>query len=751
MTVSDSFKRRLWYTAMPVLLCICFIASSLLFLVQMVKKSQEENIEYLYNAAEQKKISIEKQIEGDLQTLQGLAIILGGMEDTSQENLMPILKEINEENAFIQMGYARLNGEAWLVDLEGEVYQRDLNGMKFFQEALKGNDNISDIFADEIKEDYYVNYYGVGITDETGEIEGVLCAVHSADVLRRILDSPVLSGEGFSNIVDGDGNYILRSINAVQADILPENKVLVEKAVGEGGTADFIMVDRKQRNQMAVIMPLLEDRWYLLSMVPQDVLRARYIETVLGIMVIIVVACCLFALFIFRQRSMTLRNQKVLMRLAYIDSLTGLSNADGFKLEAEPVLAGDGLSSYVLWYGDLKNFKFINDILGYEEGDKILKLIAGWLHGIENKDRIVCRVSADNFAGISRYESEEEIIKHMDSIQGYLRESGVEGQSFIEFSVGLYRFCPGDEKISLDILMNYANMARKTAKEKPGNAYAFYDSNIRNQQIEDSKLEAEADKAIENGEFKVYMQPKVDIQENNRLAGAEVLVRWQSPAKGLIPPGRFIPLFEKNDRIVTLDRYMFEQTCRWFRRYLSEGGRLISIAVNVSKVGLLRKDFIEYYSEVKERYRIPDGLLELEFTEGVMLNDTDMFSEIVLKLKERGFICSLDDFGSGYSSLNLLKDLPIDVLKLDIMFFHKSRDLNRERIVISNFVHLAKELKIKTIAEGVEDVDSVDFLKDSGCDVVQGYVFFRPMPLDEFECLVREQGDDPLIPKDVQR
>ena len=153
-----------------------------------------------------------------------------------------------------------------------------------------------------------------------------------------------------------------------------------------------------------------------------------------------------------------------------------------------------------------------------------------------------------------------------------------------------------------------------------------------------------------------------------------------------------------------LDRYMFEQVCRWYRGYLDKGGHPISIAVNVSKVGLLQKDFIQYYSETKKRFGIPDRCLELEFTEGVLLNDTDMFSDIVRQLQSNGFTCSLDDFGSGYSSLNLLKNLPIDVLKLDIMFFHKSRDMGRERIVISNFIHMAKELNIKTIAEGVEDL-----------------------------------------------
>lgn len=749
MKGSDRSKHRIWDTILPLLLCACFIASSLLFLVQMIRKNQGENIEALYNAAEQKKTTIIKQIQGDLQTLEGLAVILGEIGGMEREQLLPILQEINNDNAFIRMGFARPDGSAWLVDLDGSIYEISFRDMEFFQNALHGTSTVSDIYQDERRKDCYVNYYGVNIPDPEGGTTGVLCAVHSADVLRRILDAPVLSGQGFSNIVNGDGDYVLRSINAYPGDILPENRELIREAVGTGGTASFDMLDRTGRKQVSVIIPLLEGRWYLHSMVPDRVLRARYTETAAGIMTIIVVSCCLFALFLSRQRSMAARTQKMLMDLAYRDSLTGLRNFDGFKLDVKPFIERNDLSSYLLWYGDLKKFKFINDILGYEEGDKILRLISEYLKGLEDKDCIVCRISADNFAGIVKYEDQGGLNIRFQGVLDHIKNAGVESQAFIELSVGIYRLSPGDEKLSMDVLMNYANMAHKIAKEKPGSNIALYDSGLRKRQIEDSILESEAEKAIKAGEFKVYMQPKVNIQNNNCLSGAEALVRWLSPSRGLVPPDRFISLFEKSGRIVMLDRYMFEQVCRWYREYLDKGGHPISIAVNVSKVGLLQKDFIQYYSETKKRFGIPDRCLELEFTEGVLLNDTDMFSDIVRQLQSNGFTCSLDDFGSGYSSLNLLKNLPIDVLKLDIMFFHKSRDMGRERIVISNFIHMAKELNIKTIAEGVEDRDSVEFLRHCGCDVVQGYTFFKPMPLEEFDRLVKEQGRTPLVPKDV--
>lgn len=349
MKGSDRSKHRIWDTILPLLLCACFIASSLLFLVQMIRKNQGENIEALYNAAEQKKTTIIKQIQGDLQTLEGLAVILGEIGGMEREQLLPILQEINNDNAFIRMGFARPDGSAWLVDLDGSIYEISFRDMEFFQNALYGTSTVSDIYQDERRKDRYVNYYGVNIPNSEGGTMGVLCAVHSADVLRRILDAPVLSGQGFSNIVNGDGDYVLRSINAYPGDILPENRELIREAVGTGGTASFDMLDRTGRKQVSVIIPLLEGRWYLHSMVPDRVLRARYTETAAGIMTIIVVSCCLFALFLSRQRSMAARTQKMLMDLAYRDSLTGLRNFDGFKLDVKPFMERNDLSSYLLW------------------------------------------------------------------------------------------------------------------------------------------------------------------------------------------------------------------------------------------------------------------------------------------------------------------------------------------------------------------------------------------------------------------
>ncbi|MBT9775642.1 EAL domain-containing protein [Clostridium sp. MCC353] len=740
-------RHKNWgYMVIPLILCLCFITSSVIFLLHMIKKNEKENLEYLYNAAGQNRTTIWKQIQGDYETLAALAVSLGDSGVTDAERILHILKKINKDNSFIQMGFADTEGNLTLVDMEGEVFHADLRGKEFFENALNGAPSISEAIDGQVGSDNYVNYYGIQMRNLEEEIIGVLIAVHDSSIYRRIIDAPLLNNQGYSCILNEEGDIVLcpeflisgvgegENLKDILRQISEEFSESVASIILSGGTGEFFFNDRAGKKQ-AVLTPLIDGQWYLLSAVPVNALRARYVETAVGMIVIISAACCLFVLFGLQQRYMMVKNQKVLLNLAYDDQLTGLRNFDGFKLDAAAVLKKYDVSDLLIWYADLKRFKFINDMLGYEEGDRILKRIAHYFSSVQSECFITGRISADNFVGICRDKGDHYIERGMGLILEYLKQGGDEGQPFIEASVGIYRLKAGDEKVSIDVLTNYANMAKKEAKKLAGSNCFYYNEEVRKRALEDSALEAEGKNALQTGEFKVYMQPKINIQNGNRLAGAEALVRWQNARRGMIPPDRFISLFEKSEMIIHLDRYMFEQTCKWLKRYLDQGGSRINIAVNVSKVGLLQADFIEYYSNIKNKYGIPDGCMELEFTESVLSTDTDVFENVVLNLQKNGFICSLDDFGSGYSSLNLLKNLPINVLKLDIMFFRQTKDIHRERVVISNFIHMARELGIKTIAEGVEQTDSVEFLREAGCDIIQGYVFAKPMPVEEFERL----------------
>lgn len=249
--------------------------------------------------------------------------------------------------------------------------------------------------------------------------------------------------------------------------------------------------------------------------------------------------------------------------------------------------------------------------------------------------------------------------------------------------------------------------------------------------LKEKNIEDNMEHALENNEFIVYFQPKVELK-TNKIAGAEALVRWQNSKKELIPPNEFIPIFEKNGFITKLDIYVFEEVCKTIRKWLNEGINPIPVSVNLSRMHLQNPNFLKKYKEIQEKYEVPADLLEIELTETLVFENFEQLKKVIDDIHQMGFSCSIDDFGSGYSSLNLLKEIPVDILKLDRIFFSKKND-KRGNSVIESIISLAKKLNMTTISEGVETISQVEFLRKADCDLVQGYVYSKPLAKDDFE------------------
>lgn len=743
---------RRW-TAAAAGLCLCFVLGSILFLANMGRQYTKENIVLLDNAALQHEVALDKQAEGDLQTLRGVAVFVGQQDVMELEQLTRLVGEVNEGNVFIRMGFASLAGEMELMELGGKRYPGlDVSGEKFFQQALAGRDIISEPVEDPSRPGQYINYCAVPVRNSSGAVIGVLCAVNESDIMRAIIDAPLLNGSGYTDLYSSSGEMILRSARTpVSGGQTPELSELtgvgeaerraIETALEQRTSVHFTYTMNGSR-MLAVLEPSGVEDWFVLCSIPMAALSQRYIVTAMGAMLIIVAACSLFTLLLWQQRRMMTRNQAVVERLAYEDSLTGGPNYNKFLLDAELVRKQDG--TMAVWYCDLKKFKYYNDALGYATGDDMLRRMYGLFERMEQPGSLFCRMMADNFVGLRPYTGREELVQWFEEVVQELHreESQASSRPYIELCMGFY--CPdrSDDELTINEMVNRANMAQKSIKGESGSGSAFFTETLRQRFQQEASMESQGQQALMAGQFQPYFQPKFNIQHGNSLTGAEVLCRWIHPRKGMISPGQFIPVFEKSGLIVQLDRYMFEQTCRWCRGYLAAGGGRINLAVNVSRAGLLREDFVAYYTRIKEQYEIPDGMLELEVTESLALGGEELLCQLVTELQERGFVCSLDDFGSGYSSLNLLKNLPIKVLKLDILFFQRSVDKTRERIVVRNIINMARELQIRVIAEGVEEMESVEFLRNAGCDIVQGYIFAKPMPLAEFEQLLdRERSE----------
>lgn len=753
----DARRRRYGYITTAATVCAAFLAGSLLFLYYMTKSSLEEGRRTLADMAVQNRTSIVKQVQGDFQTLRGIAVALGEFGPGESGEADRVLRRINDGNAFLRMGLAAPDGFVDLVDLSGACYTGvDLSGETFFQRALAGEESLSASREDLLAPGTWVHYYAVPVYSASGTVEGVLCAVISTDLFRDIVDVPVMSGRGFSCILDAQGRFVVRSRHEkmTQADartlaelgeIGPEDAQAVQRALAAGERVEFGFRIGNERGP-AVLEPLGVNDWYVFSTVSERVLWGRYRLTVLGMAVIITAASGIFLFFLYQQRRMSARSESALRAVAYTDPLTGGGNRAKFLLDAQAWLESRGDGGWAVWYCDLKNFKYYNDIFGYQRGDEVLRALYGLLG--DGAKGAAYRLSADNFAGMRAYGEKAELQAWFERLARRLAQGAHDHMSRlrVEICMGFYCVENAEARLSAQDMLNRANMAQKSAKRMPGSRCALFSEALRERTLWESELEAHFARGLEREEFQLYMQPKVDIQHGDRIAGAEVLVRWQYPGRGMLAPGEFIPLLERGGLIVELDRYMFEHACAWYRDNILPGGKKISLAVNVSRLGLVQEDFLRYYGSVKERYGIPDGVLELEFTESVLMNDDAVFAQLVCGLQKMGFICSMDDFGSGYSSLNVLKDLPLDVLKLDVMFFRRSRDMRRERIVIRNVIGLARQLHMRTIAEGVEFPEMVDFLRGAGCDVVQGYVFAKPMPAQQFAALLCRMEGKPMLP-----
>ena len=435
------------------------------------------------------------------------------------------------------------------------------------------------------------------------------------------------------------------------------------------------------------------------------------------------------------------------------DKLTSGINYERFLREAQKVIE-DKSNTYAVFYGDIQNFKYINDTFGYDVGDELLMSISQRIRdAVSNVGGLYARISADNYTALVPYKDKNDFVETIYSIIDDICwfEELQKANYRPEVYVGIY--CTGDDEnsaeLSISEMIDRANMAQKSVKGSSEYHIAFYTEEIRERVIAEKELERHMESALANGEFKAYFQPKYQVS-TGEIVGAEALVRWDSPQSGFMSPGKFIPLFEHNGFIINLDQYIFETVCRNIREWLDKGVKVVPISVNVSRLQFYRIDFVKRYTKIKEKYDIPDGLLELEFTESIVFENLAILRKIVLNLKKAGFSCSIDDFGSGYSSLNILKNLPMDTLKLDRLFFVGSENITRDKALISSVITMSRALNMKTVAEGIENWAQVAFLKEIGCDIIQGYVYSEPIPHARFTNLL-EGNRRKEIPTDFRK
>ena len=387
---------------------------------------------------------------------------------------------------------------------------------------------------------------------------------------------------------------------------------------------------------------------------------------------------------------------------------------------------------------DIDRFKMINSFYGIAEGDRLLKYVAGVIRqSVKSYDLYQFgRINADVFGICIGVEDSDGAISFAQSIREKMKKYE-NLNCYLETCAGCYMIT--DNSMEPSEIYDKATIAAKECKGKYMIHEALYTEKMGEQLWEEQQIVNEMDRALQEEQFVVYFQPKYEL-EHYAPCGAEALVRWKKPDGTMVSPGKFIPVFEKNGFIIKLDYYVWEKVCQFIREELKAGKDPQPISVNVSRVNLYNPKFLESLIDLVEKYRIPPRYLYLELTESVFSDVETVILRTVEALHKVGFTILMDDFGSGYSSLNVLKNVQLDVLKIDMKFMSKGGEDKRGSKIIEAVIKMAESLKMPVIAEGVEEKHQVEMLKALGCDYIQGFYFSKPMPMEDYRRLISQEA-----------
>lgn len=424
------------------------------------------------------------------------------------------------------------------------------------------------------------------------------------------------------------------------------------------------------------------------------------------------------------------------VRFLEYDSLTGIYSQQKFYQLTREMLDSSSDEEFAFIHFDIDRFKMINALYGAAEGDRLICYVAYAIKMTmdEYGKSTYGRINGDIFGICMAYKQIKDIYNILEQIKARVRKHVV--NYYFETCAGIYLI--QDREMEVDAIFDNASIAATQCKENYMIHEALFTKEMNDKVKHEQSVIDEMSKALDEGQFIVYFQPKYDLEGYNP-GGAEALVRWRKPDGTIVSPGEFIPIFEKNGFITKLDFYVWEKVCQFIRQELDEGREPAPISVNVSRVNLYNPNFLESLIDLVEKYKILPRYLHLELTESAFSDSAERIQDAVKYLHKAGFTILMDDFGSGYSSLNVLKDVDLDVLKIDMKFFSKGGTQEKGAKIIEAVIKMAEALDMTVIAEGVEDKEQVEFLTKVGCDYIQGYYFAKPMPEEQYKKLINEE------------
>ncbi len=633
-----------------------------------------------------------------------------------------------------------------ILKADGTAYQshssaEEFNSLPGVQASFSGENSVS--FLDEQSILYTIPIW------QDGRVVGVLGGVRDKENMQALIQMDSFSGEGLTCIVNCNGEVIISPTELspfMQLDDLfskdPEGtaaqhiyQMKEDMLAHQAGIFRFGAIDGT--DLILAYNPLDSYDWVLLTLAPSNIISEDIDQYMGETFVIVTGAVLLMAIVLVVLILSQKTHYQEMEQLAFVDRLTGAMNNAAFQTKCEALFPRALPNTYSVVYLDIKNFKLFNKQFGSEQGNDVLRKIMKVLEESSGENGFAARAEADTFY-LCLAEGDPERI--LQTVNGILADITREVKRINQIkNLQLYFVLQSgvcivdDPSLNIMTVLDRAKIACRNRISSEDGVCKFYDTAVMVQLERDQELNGLFENSLANADFQVYLQPKV-WAGNGMVGGAEALVRWQHPQKGMIYPSDFIPLFESNGNICKLDLYVFEEVCKTIRRWQSTGKPLFPISVNFSRQHFQRADCLRPFAEIAERYQIPEHMIELELTESIIFDDQtiEMVKSCIDEMHKMGFLCSLDDFGSGYSSLGLLTEFNVDAIKMDRRFF-KNMESAKAKAMIALVVEFSRTLGALTVAEGIETPEQLAILQDIHCDMVQGYVYAKPMPIPEFE------------------
>lgn len=728
-----------------IILCISMLVTAAIIIVAIqfssVKIRDKLNLE-LQNtmklSAEQNALFCEQELSTEQSFLRGIARGLPVNSVSQKDALLDTLRPYTELYSVKWLGFIYPDGTAYTTD--GHCANLSLEDN--FKYGMEGRAYVSDVTNNFMGPSEKINVFSIPVYYENGNtVAGVLFAAYHTETFLDLLNLNCFEGEGYSCIVKPDGSIIAASesspfnqkeniisaLDEMNVDFVSNTETINSERDTKTGLAVCHMPEEHYFYYMPLDSAITNSQWYIITVVPTNILNKqvvqvlRYVNILLFIVIFTLAAVFCYYLYSYWHQ------KKLLTKIAYTDTLTG---GDNYACFQNKMKQKKGTSGFII-STDIYEFRIINNTCGPQKGDDVLKGVWRILSGHLKEGELAAHIHADRFILFLKDLPDISLPDRIEQINAAVSQLAVDlNTPRIMLYLGIY---PTDKPEETEKGYGCANQAKHAIQNRLNQNYSFYEDINFQQHLEDLKLEDSFEEAIQSHRFEVWYQPKYSTEDES-IVSAEALVRWRDKDDSLIPPYKFIPLFEKNGMISILDEYVFETVCAQQKKWEEVGRKLFPVSVNISRSSLYYSNIVEKYSTILQRYSLSPNYIELEITESAAVNNTEI-QTLIDKFHESGFRMLLDDFGNGYSSLATLNQMHFDTLKLDKSLIDYIGDENGEKLLY-HIIKLAQSLGLKITAEGVEYKKQFEFLRSLKCDDIQGYYFSKPLPLNDYQLLL---------------